>query len=210
MAALEIRAASHIGTNVSMSGTKPLCVSGVITTLSAARYASRCESRTKKQRTLSNIGQSIDGAAEQTFMKHSKTAGGIKNFVSSKATYEKWVLSRPAAATFVSALRKMAGLDNLSDNPRKFLRPSETKSSELRVRKIMNVMKNDFLNPYDDKLSKNKLYNLASGRPVTDAESLLSLKQRGLMRVEEFNKRLIKNAEARSDKTPTLEKFCRF
>ena len=37
MTALEIRAACHIG----MNGMNPLCVSGVITSLSAARYRQR-------------------------------------------------------------------------------------------------------------------------------------------------------------------------
>ena len=51
MAALEIRAASHIG----MNGTNPLCVSGVITTLSAARYMRHLFTETLKNASSSSI-----------------------------------------------------------------------------------------------------------------------------------------------------------
>ena len=51
-----------------------------------------------------NIGQSIYGAGEQTFMRSVKTAGGIKNLATQTNTYEKWVLSRPFAAQFVNGL----------------------------------------------------------------------------------------------------------
>ena len=40
------------------------------------------------RRNSCNIGQSIDAAGEQIFMKCSKTAGGIKNFVTQDNTYE--------------------------------------------------------------------------------------------------------------------------
>ena len=41
-----------------------------------------------------NIRQSIDGAGEQTFMRSSKTTGGVKSFVRQQNTYEKWALNR--------------------------------------------------------------------------------------------------------------------
>ena len=37
------------------------------------------------------IGQSIDGAGEQTFMRSAKTSGGIGCFMSNSAAYDKWV-----------------------------------------------------------------------------------------------------------------------
>ena len=62
-----------------------------------------------------NIGQSIDGAGEQTFMKDAKTIGGIKDFATQESTYEKWVLNRSAQAEYVSELLQQAGLKNVSD-----------------------------------------------------------------------------------------------
>ena len=42
-----------------------------------------------------NIRQFIDGAGEQTFMRSSKTTGGVESFLRQQNTYEKWVLNRP-------------------------------------------------------------------------------------------------------------------
>ena len=55
--------------------------------------------------------------------------------------------------------------------------------SEARVQKIMNAMKETFINPFSSDLDPLKLFNLASGRPNDVAEDLLSY--------QEFDKRLI-------------------
>ena len=52
-----------------------------------------CEKGISVRRNDIGIGQSIDGAGEQTFMRSAKTAGGIKNFTSNDATYDKWIMS---------------------------------------------------------------------------------------------------------------------
>ena len=64
------------------------------------------------RRNDSGIGQSIDGAGEQTFMRSAKTSGGIGCFMSNSAAYDKWVLCRPFQATFVEALLHQVGLDD--------------------------------------------------------------------------------------------------
>ena len=56
------------------------------------------------------IRQSIDGAGEQTSMRSSKTAGGIKNSATQQSTYERWVMSRPGQAEYVMALKEKVGL----------------------------------------------------------------------------------------------------
>ena len=53
------------------------------------------------RRNTSGIGQSIDGAGEQTFMRSAKTSGGIGCFMSNSAVYDKRVLCRPFQAKFV-------------------------------------------------------------------------------------------------------------
>ena len=50
------------------------------------------------RRNTTGIGQSIDGAGEQTFTRSAKTSGGIENFTTQDKTYDKWVLSRPFQA----------------------------------------------------------------------------------------------------------------
>ena len=64
------------------------------------------------RRNSSGIGQSIDGAGEQTFMRSVKTTGGIGCFMSNPAAYDKWVLCPPSQAKFVEALLHQVGLEN--------------------------------------------------------------------------------------------------
>ena len=66
-------------------------------------------------------------------------------------------------------------------NPRKCLRTREIEKSEKAVQNIKSVLSNDFINPFSSDLDTDKLYNLASGCPVTEdiRECLLSFKKRG-------------------------------
>ena len=68
------------------------------------------------RRNTIGIGQSIDGAGEQTFMRSSKTSGGLKNFATNNATYNKWVMSRPYQAKYVEALLEITGLGESSSS----------------------------------------------------------------------------------------------
>ena len=139
-----------------------------------------------------NIRQSIDGAGESTFMKDAKVVGGIKNFSTQDSTYEKWVLSRAGQAEYRSELFKLVNMDKDTMEPRKCLRPTEIQKSERAVKKIMDVLKNTFVNPFSDDLDKEKLYNLSSGCPIneTAAECLLSYEERGQEMMEEFKLRV--------------------
>ena len=128
--------------------------------------------------------------------------GGIKNFTTQTSTYEKWVSSRPFLAQYVNSLKTAAGLDNASSNPRKCLRESEISKSENRVRKIVEIMKEDFSNPFDPALDSDKLYNLVSGSLVGDdiAEHLLTVEKRGCSMRDEFCERLHGNVEEAKSK----------
>ena len=139
-----------------------------------------------------NIRQSIDGAGETTFMKDAKIVGGIKNFTTQDSTYEKWVLSRAGQAEYKSELLRIAGMSKDSQEPRKCLRQSEIVKSEQAVRKIMDVLEHTFINPFSDDIEKDKLYNLASGCPISDdaAECMLSYEKRGKGMMEEFRTRI--------------------
>ena len=74
------------------------------------------------------IGQAIDLAGKQTYMKSSKTIGGITHFQTKKSALLKWVLNRPFQSKFVEALEDSAGL-NL---PRKCLRTRSLLTGLLR------------------------------------------------------------------------------
>ena len=108
---------------------------------------------------------------------------GIKNFTALDSAYEKWVLTRPFQAKYVDALLHQAGLNNAQNKPRKCLRSSAIIKSENSVKSIVDVLKNDFIDPFSADLDHDKLYNLASGNSVTDdvAESLLTVQERGTL-----------------------------
>ncbi len=64
--------------------------------------------------------------------------------------------------------------------------------SEERVKEVMKVMKEAFINPFSEELNKDKLFNLASGKPLSDeiSASLLSVEERGMNLLDKFNKGL--------------------
>ena len=137
------------------------------------------------------IGQSIDGAGEQTFMRSAKTSGGIKSFASNDATYDKWVLSCPFQAKYVEALLEMIGMGD-KDSHTKCLRKSEISKSEKRIIKLKDILTNTFLNPFAGNLDVDKLFNIASGCPTSEEASkcLLGIEQRGIELYSEFKDRL--------------------
>ena len=111
------------------------------------------------------IGQSIDGAGKQTFMRSAKTIGGIENFTTQAGTYDKWVLSRPFQAKLVEALLENVGLDG-KESYRKCLRKSEITKSEKRISNVVEVLTDTFMNPFSDEFDSDKLYNITSGSHV--------------------------------------------
>ena len=139
------------------------------------------------------IGQSIDGAGEQTFMRSAKTAGGIRAFVNNAPTYDKWVLCHLFQAKFVEGLLEIADLGDNS-TVKKCLRPSEISKSEKRVLKLKSVLTDTFLNPFEDELDPEKLFNITSGCSTSDevADCLLGINERGKLLYEEFDSRFTK------------------
>ena len=121
------------------------------------------------------IGQAVDLAGEQTYMRNAKTSGGITQFQTRPGAVLKWVLNRPFQTEFVDALKESSGLDKTSTNPRKCLRPSEIMKSERIVTLLQSIIMNQFLSPFDSRLSKDQLFNIVSGKAV-DTTILSSLK----------------------------------
>ena len=112
------------------------------------------------------IRTATDQRGEQTFNRDSKTSGGVSNFASA-STVLKWTLNRPSQAKNTNALKVMAGLRD-KNHKYKHLRPSEIIRSEKKVRKIINVLTNEYINPFDISEDNSHLYNLSSGVPLPE------------------------------------------
>ena len=144
------------------------------------------------RRNSNGIGQAIDLAGEQSYMRNAKTSGGIKSFQTRQCTVLKWVRNRAQQTRFVEELKEIAGIEKTTQNLRKCLRPSEIIKSNSIVERFIVTMKLQFTHPFHASFEKEKLYNLVSGRPVSEdiSSSLLSVMVVGPMLYSEFRKRL--------------------
>ena len=144
------------------------------------------------RRNTRGIGQAVDMAGEQSYMKSAKTAGGIRQFSTNEAAVAKWVMNRPFQARFAETLMEISGLSKTTSSSRKCLRPSEILKSEKMVKNILDALQIQFLNPFHQEIEKSNLHNLVSGRPVNDAicDSLLGLEKDGIRLMESFEERL--------------------
>ncbi len=88
----------------------------------------------------------------------------------------------------------MVGLAFITKYPRKCLRPAEIKKSETLVQRVRDVIENTFINPFQQDLLPEKLYNIVSGRPVEEQikQDLCSISAQKQAQVKEFNNRLVK------------------
>ena len=105
--------------------------------------------------------------------------GGIKAFATCDASVLKWCLNRPYQAKNFNELTNFAGLQ-YSTECYKPLRSSEIQKSEKHVSKIINVLEDEYLNPFGLDLDPTELYNLSSGVPKEDGvKELLEINQTG-------------------------------
>ena len=65
------------------------------------------------------IGQAVDMAGEQSYMKSEKTAGGIRQFSTNEAAVAKWVMNRPFQARFAETLMEISGFSKTASSSRK-------------------------------------------------------------------------------------------
>ena len=138
----------------------------------------------------------IDQRGEQTLNRVSKTTGGIKNFASDSSGILKWTLNRAEQAKNTSALLALADLDSTS-TMFKPLRPSQILQSYKFVNNIIKVLKEEYINPFDVGLDKDRLWNLSSGipAPFPVAESVVQLRQLGKEACEDFAEYRIEKGE---------------
>ena len=88
---------------------------------------------------------------------------------------------------------ELSGQSTTMSNPRKCLRSSEILKSNKMVEKIMDVLRSQFINPFQPDLDKDELFNLVSGypAPANVRDCLLSLESRGRKLMVEFQDRQI-------------------
>ena len=98
------------------------------------------------------IGQAVDMAGEQSYMKSAKTAGGIRQFSTNEAAVAKWVMNRAFQARFAETLIEISGLSKTTSSSRKCLRPNEILESEKMVKNILDALQIQFLNPFHQAL----------------------------------------------------------
>ena len=73
----------------------------------------------------------------------------------------KWCLNQPHQAKHFNELMNFTGLLSSQDSY-KPLRNSEIIKSEENLANVMHVLNNEYLNPFDVALDKDKLFNLSS------------------------------------------------
>ena len=91
----------------------------------------------------------------------------------------KWCLNRADQSRNVKLMKEMAGATT-KNVVYKSLRPSQILGSEKMVTCVIEVLSEEYLNPFSVSLDEN-LYNLSSGVPVEDelANEILCTEQKG-------------------------------
>ena len=129
----------------------------------------------------------VDQRAEQTINGDAKTSGGMKYFESDPGLILKWTLNRSTLARNTEALYNLADI-NCSEDIYKALGPSHVLKREQLIEKLISVMTEEFLNPFDESLDSVVLYSLSSGIPVAKemVVQILGVKEVGQTRYQNF------------------------
>ena len=149
----------------------------------------------------------IDQRGEQTLNRDAKMPGGITGFATDDATVSKWTLNRSSVAEITEELKVFSGAKK-SDDIYKPTRPNEIVKSNNLTLAVINVLRNEYINPFDKDLNPSKLYNLSSGIPVEEtlAKGILGLFKEGLQNFHAFiNERLTSKAKAFFSTIPKLK-----
>ena len=113
-------------------------------------------------------------------------SGGIKGFAGNHTNVLKWCLNRPHQAKNLDELLQLSGLRSVTECY-KPLRQNDINKSESNVKKVINVLENEYLNPFGLNLDSNTLYNLSSGcGKESGVEELLSIWENGKTMAENF------------------------
>ena len=129
----------------------------------------------------------VDQRGEQTLNRDAKTTGGVKYFVADNSAVLKWTLNHSEQAKNTGALLNLTDMNN-PGSIYKPLRPSQILKSERFVLNIINVLKEEYVNPFDSNLDKGLLVNLSSGIAVAEdvPEEITSTDNSGRMITKPF------------------------
>ena len=113
--------------------------------------------------------------------------GGVKSFASDSPSVLKWCLNRADQAKNVKEMKDMAGTTTKSEMY-KALRPSQILTSEKMVTKVIEVLQEEYINPFSVLVDEGQLYNLSSGVPVSIdlADEILETRNKGIEIAEKF------------------------
>ena len=105
-------------------------------------------------------------------------AGGIGSFAAEESNVRKWTLNRSEVANITHALKEFSGLKD-SNIIYKHSRPTEIVKSNRMVLKVIDL--NEYLDPFDEALDSEGLYNLSSGISLLDnlADGILEVLTHG-------------------------------
>ena len=110
-----------------------------------------------------------------------------QSFASDSSSILKWTLNRAEQAKNTTALLNLAEV-NSATNAYKPLRPSQILQSEKFVSRIMEILKEEYVNPFDVNLTQGQLVNLSSGVALPDemTSEILSARSVGEKECEKF------------------------
>ena len=103
---------------------------------------------------------SVNQRGEQTINSEAKTMGGIKGFASNSNSVLKRTVNKAAQAVNTKVLYEICGIGTESEMY-KPCRPSQILHSEERVSKVINVLNDEYINPFSSNIDKSKLLNLS-------------------------------------------------
>ena len=90
----------------------------------------------------------VDTTIEQTINRHAKSHGGIIGFSRNYAAYHRWCTTRHSRAKYDEATFDVADMSSNESSTHKELRPSQMKTSESNVKKVVDAI-SGFTNPFE-------------------------------------------------------------
>ena len=140
-------------------------------------------------------GTPVDLTLEQTINADAASRfTGIAAFTNSIQARKRWFLTRSMRTSVLSHLFKLPGL-NQNEDAVKELRHHQIERDNCDLDKIIQIIKN-MRNPFDQKLEKNELYCLSTGRATSNetASELLHCLELGNKYTETFKAECFENS----------------
>ncbi|GFT06875.1 uncharacterized protein TNCV_3112521 [Trichonephila clavipes] len=109
----------------------------------------------------------IDLTLEQTINSEAaRCLSGIAHFTNSLAARQPWTKSHSIRATIISHVLDVCGLKQLQDVSAD-LQPNRIKIYGKQLSDFNKIFENN-INPFDESLDKDSLYNIATAKPVPE------------------------------------------